>query len=311
MRLPILSLSFLILASPLTSQASSCSDIINQIHQDTVKYAQAIQSQHLPWMKLDWLQKKLGKAEITGITETQVQYEWQCPNDTSNTLSVSADKSGIISMKGKFSDAESAGLYSVCLSEKCNKKISTAETTASNTQQQTSTATTQPPATLTASAETQPSQPQTPAPQPAATPAPQSDNAASSNAQSGASEQPEPSDEPTKDEPKALCSNILKQMHEIDPKIGVTASYPWESLDWLKKKLGEPKIKDGEKGIAYYWLCSEEKDGTSLVMYHIMPDKTVIYQGISCNKTGCDIDNILRHDKDLRNAFMHINLSHQ
>jgi hypothetical protein len=109
----------LFLATPSLLQASPCTDVTNQIHQDTQKYAATIQNQHLPWMNLTWLQQKLGKAELTKISDTQTQHEWQCPNGADDTLTVLADKTGIISVNGKFTSEESAGLFSACLSTNC------------------------------------------------------------------------------------------------------------------------------------------------------------------------------------------------
>jgi hypothetical protein len=97
--------------------------------------------------------------------------------------------------------------------------------------------------------------------------------------------------------------------HAIDPKVGTSESYPWQDFTWLEKTLGKAKTKNSDKGIAYYWICSADGPNTNAVMYHVMPDKSVIYQGVSCNKAGCGIDNIMPHDGELRNAAMHITMT--
>ena len=125
-------LIFLVLVfSPLLLCASNCDDIANQINADNEKYSTSINKQSLPWMHLEWLQKKLGLVQGQKISENQIQYTWVCPENTDTHITVLADNNGsIINIDDAYSSMNGAGIASICLAENCLKSAAEDQSTA-------------------------------------------------------------------------------------------------------------------------------------------------------------------------------------
>lgn len=100
----------LLLIFPLTVSAADCNTIINNIHADIKHYTTLISNQTLPWMKLSWLEKNLGKAHQIQTPGQPSKYNWQCTNGT--YLTVHTDPQGnLTKVSGQYSTDQGSGVF--------------------------------------------------------------------------------------------------------------------------------------------------------------------------------------------------------
>jgi hypothetical protein len=97
------------------ANAATCSHFIGQIYYDVTRHAQAIHNQHLPWMKLSYLQHKLGRARRSQISEAPLQYQWICPENENINLTVTEVNGQIIKVDGEYSDENGGELFTADL----------------------------------------------------------------------------------------------------------------------------------------------------------------------------------------------------
>jgi hypothetical protein len=101
-------------------EANTCSHLASTINRD-------INTQHkaetFPWMKLSWLESKLGKKSPQKTVSGQTEYHWSCHDADGTSITASTDSSGnMINVSGKYNNgANGAGIFSTC--DNCITKI--------------------------------------------------------------------------------------------------------------------------------------------------------------------------------------------
>lgn len=126
LRIFILILSMVSLFIPALVHASPCADVTNQMNADITKYSTLLKDQHLSWMSLSWLQRRLGSAHTAKNADGQTQYEWQCPENSGAyvTLIVRADKTGaLVDVTGQYSSEDGAGQFSTSFKNSSEPKV--------------------------------------------------------------------------------------------------------------------------------------------------------------------------------------------
>jgi len=128
MKRQVLIFSFGLLCTifPTLLNASACSTLIKNIHQDVGQYSNgnSITGKRLAWMNIYWLKKRLGRASISKNLDTatgdpdkqQLQYTWHCPENEDTQLVAVANSKGLVTfIEGQYSSDAGAELFSAML----------------------------------------------------------------------------------------------------------------------------------------------------------------------------------------------------
>jgi hypothetical protein len=101
---------FIIVVIPAASEAASCKSYINHIRK---QLNQNDQIKQLDWLSLVELQKTLGQGKKTTQPNGLTQYDWACPKNSTDSLTVTFGADGkIATLTGSYSDEQGAEQFS-------------------------------------------------------------------------------------------------------------------------------------------------------------------------------------------------------